>query len=191
MAWDIEKKEPLELSEDENRDENMDVNKLIGFSENTLVQELPIRLPELKNIKSIAAGDNHVLALDANGKLYVWGSDEQGQLGHLRMARSDKQYLKPALFRQRNTFQLIGTGRNHSFTIQKKGQKCGDGARTTTARRELEMKRGSNGSLLLFRNFQRFPLTACQQKGSRGRILVPLPACQMEIRWCGDASNLM
>lgn len=115
---------PLELSEDyENRFENMGVNKLVGFSENTLVQEFPIRLPELKNIRSIAAGDNHVLALDANGKLYVWGSDEQGQLGHRRMARRDKQYLKPALFRQRKTFQLIGTGRNHSFAIQEKCRK--------------------------------------------------------------------
>lgn len=101
----------------------MGVNKLVGFSENTLVQEFPIRLPELKNIKSIAAGDNHVLALDASGKLYVWGSDEQGQLGHRRMARRDKQYLKPALFRQRNTFQLIGTGGNHSFAIQEKSRK--------------------------------------------------------------------
>lgn len=115
---------PLELSEDyQNRLENMGVNKLVGFSENTLVQEFPIRLPELKNIKSIAAGDNHVLALDVNGKLYVWGSDEQGQLGHRRMARRDKQYLKPALFRQRNTFRLIGTGRNHSFAIQEKCRK--------------------------------------------------------------------
>ena len=101
----------------------MGVNKLVGFSENTLVQEFPIKLPELKNIRSIAAGDNHVLALDTNGKLYVWGSDEQGQLGHRRMARRDKQYLKPALFRQKNTFQLIGTGRNHSFAIQEKSRK--------------------------------------------------------------------
>lgn len=115
---------PLELSEDyENRFKNMGVNKLVGFSENTLVQEFPIKLPELKNIRSIAAGDNHVLALDTNGKLYVWGSDEQGQLGHRRMARRDKQYLKPALFRQKNTFQLIGTGRNHSFAIQEKSRK--------------------------------------------------------------------
>lgn len=115
---------PLEVSEDYgNRFENMGVNKLVGFSENTPVQEFPIRLPELKNIRSIAAGDNHVLALDANGKLYVWGSDEQGQLGHRRMARRDRQYLKPALFRQRNTFQLIGTGRNHSFAIQGKCRK--------------------------------------------------------------------
>lgn len=101
----------------------MGVNKLVGFSENTLVQEFPIKLPELKNIRSIAAGDNHVLALDANGKLYVWGSDEQGQLGHRRMARRDKQYLKPALFRQKNTFKLMGTGRNHSFAIQEKCRK--------------------------------------------------------------------
>lgn len=115
---------PLELPESyELRSEKLDVNKLVGFSEKVLVQEFPIKLPELKNIRSIAAGDNHVLALDANGKLYVWGSDEQGQLGHRCMARRDKQYLKPALFRQRNAFQLIGTGRNHSFAIQEKDQK--------------------------------------------------------------------
>lgn len=112
---------PLELPEDyEFRLENIGENKLVGFSENVLVQEFPIKLPELKKIRSIVAGDNHVLALDEKGRLYVWGSDEQGQLGHRRMTRRDKQYLKPALFRQRNSFRLIGTGRNHSFAIQEK-----------------------------------------------------------------------
>lgn len=112
---------PLNLPGDnEFRLDNMGEKKLIGFSENVLVQEFPIKLPELKNIKNIVAGDNHVLALDEKGKLYVWGSDEQGQLGHRRMARRDRQYLKPALFRQRNSFRLIGTGRNHSFAIQEK-----------------------------------------------------------------------
>lgn len=100
--------------------ENMSEKKLIGFSENVLVQEFPIKLPGLKNIRSIVAGDNHVLALDEKGKLYVWGSDEQGQLGHRRMARRDKQYLKPALFRQRNSFRMVGTGKNHCFAIQEK-----------------------------------------------------------------------
>lgn len=112
---------PLELPEDyEFRFDNIGENKLIGFSENVLVQEFPVKLPGLQKIRSIVAGDNHVLALDEKGKLYVWGSDEQGQLGHRRMARRDKQYLKPASFRLRNSFRLIGTGRNHSFAIQGK-----------------------------------------------------------------------
>lgn len=113
---------PLELPEDyEFRFENIGENKLVGFSENVLVQEFPIKLPELKKIRSIVAGDNHALALDEKGRLYVWGSNEQGQLGHRRMTRRDKQYLNPALFRQRNSFRLIGTGKNHSFAIQEKG----------------------------------------------------------------------
>lgn len=34
------------------------------------------------NFHSIAAGDTHTLAVSRTGKLYSWGFNEQGQLGH-------------------------------------------------------------------------------------------------------------
>lgn len=36
----------------------------------------------LNNIVSISAGENHCLAVDANGRVYSWGSNSNGQLGY-------------------------------------------------------------------------------------------------------------
>ncbi len=41
----------------------------------------PIGLPGGVNTKTIAAGYSHVIAGDANGHLYAWGSNSAGQLG--------------------------------------------------------------------------------------------------------------
>ena len=41
----------------------------------------PTKIANLENIVAIAAGDNHLLALEANGKLHAWGDNAQGQLG--------------------------------------------------------------------------------------------------------------
>ncbi|MEM9984250.1 MAG: PKD domain-containing protein [Bacteroidota bacterium] len=46
---------------------------------------LQVRSPSgqgfLENIAAIAAGDDHALAMDSLGRVYVWGSNEYGQLG--------------------------------------------------------------------------------------------------------------
>ena len=36
----------------------------------------------LLNIKAIAAGGNHDVALDNNGQVWTWGSNDYGQLGY-------------------------------------------------------------------------------------------------------------
>jgi regulator of chromosome condensation len=41
----------------------------------------------IEKVSSIAAGDNHILALTTEGNLYSWGSGEQDQLGRRILAR--------------------------------------------------------------------------------------------------------
>lgn len=41
----------------------------------------PVTITALSNVTAIAAGENHACALDAEGRLWVWGSNKFGQLG--------------------------------------------------------------------------------------------------------------
>ncbi len=78
-------------------------------------------IPELKNIIDIATGTNHVLALDAKGKLYVWGTGEQNQLGRRVIERTSRLALKPTdIGLRRKKIVKIGSGDYHSFAIDNK-----------------------------------------------------------------------
>ncbi|KAL7619930.1 hypothetical protein AAE478_010477 [Parahypoxylon ruwenzoriense] len=46
-------------------------NGIMGFRENIRIQKTPYLIPELKSITQLAAGNNHVLALDDEGKIYA------------------------------------------------------------------------------------------------------------------------
>lgn len=49
---------------------------------------VPTTVPRLTNIKDIAAGGKHGLALDASGQVYSWGDNAYGQLGNNRTGDS-------------------------------------------------------------------------------------------------------
>ncbi|MBB4985329.1 RCC1-like domain-containing protein [Streptomyces nymphaeiformis] len=51
-------------------------------------QTVPTTVPRLTNIKDIAAGGKHALALDTNGQVYSWGDNAYGQLGNNRTGDS-------------------------------------------------------------------------------------------------------
>jgi regulator of chromosome condensation len=75
----------------------------------------------LKNIVDIATGTNHVLALDNKGKIYVWGTGEQNQLGRRVIERTSKLALKPAEMGLRGKkIVRIGSGDYHSFAVDDK-----------------------------------------------------------------------
>lgn len=40
-----------------------------------------IPVPSLKDVKQVACGFNHSIALTEEGKIYGWGSNKKGQLG--------------------------------------------------------------------------------------------------------------
>ncbi|MFJ7493935.1 RCC1 domain-containing protein [Streptomyces sp. NPDC097727] len=51
-------------------------------------QPVPTTVPRLSNIKDIAAGGEHALALDTSGQVFSWGDNAYGQLGNNRTGDS-------------------------------------------------------------------------------------------------------
>ena len=53
------------------------------------VNGTPAPVNGLTNIKAIAAGGYHSMALKKDGKVYAWGEGQDGQLGHGQYASSE------------------------------------------------------------------------------------------------------
>ncbi len=53
----------------------------LGDDSNSLSRSLPLSVPSLRNIVSIASGANFTLALQNNGTVWAWGDNTNGQLG--------------------------------------------------------------------------------------------------------------
>ncbi|TPX64449.1 hypothetical protein SpCBS45565_g05868 [Spizellomyces sp. 'palustris'] len=68
-----------------------------------LVKELP------KHVVQIAAGNNHLVAITKEGKMYTWGVGEQGQLGHKVISRHTKE---GSLIPRRINFYPKGISKN-------------------------------------------------------------------------------
>ncbi|OBT76644.1 hypothetical protein VF21_05318 [Pseudogymnoascus sp. 05NY08] len=78
-------------------------------------QRTPLRIPSLKKIISLAAGNNHILALDTAGRVFSWGTPEQSQLGR-RLPRSRSTALTPAPVAL-PPITKIACGAYHSFAL--------------------------------------------------------------------------
>lgn len=101
---------------------------ILGFSETVKVQSTPSLLPLLKGIKSLAAGSNHVLALDTKGNVAAWGCGQQNQLGRRIIERNKMSSLVPqGVGLPRGKIVKIACGSYHSFAIDKAGQVWGWG----------------------------------------------------------------
>ena len=77
----------------------------------------------LKEIVSLACGDNHVLALDKKGNVFTWGSGQQNQLGRRIIERNRLHGLVPSqvgLPKGKTTY--IAAGPYHSFALDKAGK---------------------------------------------------------------------
>lgn len=98
---------------------------IIGFSDEARIQQVPIMIDGLKSITRIAAGANHVLALDADGKVFTWGSGGQYQLGRKAITRGKNSGLKPepcGKFNRKRHAVDIAAGSYHSFYVDNHGQ---------------------------------------------------------------------
>jgi regulator of chromosome condensation len=77
---------------------------------------------QLKNIKSIAAGGNHVQALDYTGSVFIWGTGGQFQLGREVMENYQINALEPQQFGlPRHQIKDIACGSYHNFAVHKNG----------------------------------------------------------------------
>ncbi|KJZ78504.1 hypothetical protein HIM_01895 [Hirsutella minnesotensis 3608] len=101
---------------------------ILGFTENIRVQPFPMLLPLLKNIKALAAGSNHILALDHKGNVLAWGCGQQNQLGRRIIERNKMSSLIPqGIGLPRGKTVKIACGAYHSFAIDKDGHVWGWG----------------------------------------------------------------
>jgi regulator of chromosome condensation len=102
---------------------------ILGFTEDIHIQTTPILIPGLKNIKALAAGSNHVLALDDRGGVAAWGSGQQNQLGRRVIERNRMSSLVPQGlgFPRKNKITKIACGSYHSFALDTLGNVWGWG----------------------------------------------------------------
>ncbi len=83
----------------------------------------PILISGLSNIKTLAGGGNHVLALSHTGNVYSWGSGTQGQLGRPVLDHYRLNALTPSSFGlPKGRIEAIWCGTYHSFALDKAGR---------------------------------------------------------------------
>ncbi|KAF6061869.1 Regulator of chromosome condensation (RCC1) repeat family protein [Candida albicans] len=90
---------------------------LLGFLRDEIkLQKTPLKIKELKNIVQLAAGKDHLLALDSKGIVYAWGNGQQYQLGRRILERHRYRSLEPQQFGLYN-IKYIASGDFHCFAI--------------------------------------------------------------------------
>ncbi|KAH7461651.1 hypothetical protein FOMA001_g18958 [Fusarium oxysporum f. sp. matthiolae] len=101
---------------------------ILGFSETVRVQSTPLMLRDPKNIKALAAGSNHILALDDKGNVFAWGCGQQNQLGRRIIERHKMSCLSPrGVCLPRGRISKIACGSYHSFALDTDGKVYGWG----------------------------------------------------------------
>ena len=94
---------------------------IFGFEPGNLIQQQPKLIPKLNKITQLAAGANHVLALQANGTIFCWGSGQQNQLGRRILERRAMNSLIPMAIGNLKKIDHIGAGAYNSFAVKQNG----------------------------------------------------------------------
>lgn len=94
---------------------------IFGFDSSTLIQLRPKLIKGLKKITKLAAGANHVLALQSNGVVYGWGSGQQNQLGRRILERRATNSLVPMPIGLPKKITNLGAGAYNSFAVRENG----------------------------------------------------------------------
>ncbi|MFP2934870.1 RCC1 domain-containing protein, partial [Pyxidicoccus sp. 3LG] len=75
----------------------------------------PVQVPGLPTLRAIAAGVNHTLALDADGRVWAWGFNNMGQVG--TGSTSPASVLSPVMLAGLPRAKAIAAGVGHSLII--------------------------------------------------------------------------
>ncbi|KZF22712.1 RCC1/BLIP-II protein [Xylona heveae TC161] len=122
---------------------------ILGFTPDIYVQRVPMLIPGLKKITQIAAGANHVLALNEKGAVFAWGSGQQNQLGRRVVERTRMNGLTPREFGlPKNKVKYVSCGAYHSFAIDKEGKVWTWGL-NSFGETGVEEGAGENGAVVL------------------------------------------
>jgi regulator of chromosome condensation len=82
-----------------------------------------MQIVQLKKIVTLAAGANHILALDNKGHVFAWGSGQQNQLGRRVVERTRSGGLVPREFGlPRGKVVSVSCGSYHSFAMDTTGR---------------------------------------------------------------------
>ncbi|KFY52406.1 hypothetical protein V496_08474 [Pseudogymnoascus sp. VKM F-4515 (FW-2607)] len=85
-----------------------------------LLQRTPLLVPHLTKIVSLAAGNNHILALSTSGAVFTFGTAEQSQLARRVLQRNRAGGLTPSRVAL-PPIKYIAAGAYHSLAIAKDG----------------------------------------------------------------------
>jgi alpha-tubulin suppressor-like RCC1 family protein len=81
----------------------------------------------LSNISAIAMGEEHILALDRNGRVWSWGNSKSGRLGHgkydyeYNTKREFKKIRTPMMIRDLENVVQIAAGKDFSVALTSDG----------------------------------------------------------------------
>jgi alpha-tubulin suppressor-like RCC1 family protein len=81
---------------------------------------LPVQVSNLTNASAIAAGDDHSVALRADGTVWTWGANEWGQLGNGGTGASSSVPVK-VLGSTANPIERISSGYFHIIALEARG----------------------------------------------------------------------
>ncbi|EFQ34633.1 GDP/GTP exchange factor [Colletotrichum graminicola M1.001] len=122
---------------------------ILGFTEKIQIQKTPEYLPTLKNITALAAGSNHILALDDKGVVVAWGCGQQNQLGRRIIERNKLASLVPqSMGIPKGKINRIACGSYHSFALAKDGSVWAWGL-NNFAETGIEMGAGEDDAVVL------------------------------------------
>jgi len=84
----------------------------------------PTKVAALSNVVSVSMAQGHSAAVTANGDLYTWGDNNDGQLGHGHTDRLNTPTKVSAL----SNVSAVSLGRSHTMAITKNGDlySCGN-----------------------------------------------------------------
>ncbi|KAK5654641.1 hypothetical protein OQA88_6962 [Cercophora sp. LCS_1] len=124
---------------------------IMGFTKETKVQKTPVLVHEVTKIKQLAAGSNHVLALDEKNKIIAWGAGQQAQLARRLLERDDCSGLLPSGIGSlpgRAKVASLSCGSYHSFVVDTSGRTIGWGL-NNYAELGIEAEAGTDGGFIL------------------------------------------
>ncbi|BAK17762.1 alpha-tubulin suppressor [Solibacillus silvestris StLB046] len=95
----------------------------LGANGSNTSSPIPIQKADgnrLLNIKAIAAGSNHTVALDRNGEVWTWGRNNQGQLGYT--TANSFSNLPAKVTGITSKIIAISAGEYHTLAVDENGQ---------------------------------------------------------------------
>jgi len=98
----------------------------LGVDEGILYESLvPIQITGIEDVKTIAAGSDHTIAIKEDGTVWGWGSNFAGQLGAIVIADSDTnnefKYERFMQVRGMEKVKAIAAGYNYTIALKKDG----------------------------------------------------------------------